>query len=76
MRRFVRNPMNIYVTAVFAIVVGIVVYAAELELIVRDPFLFLGILADLVLVGIVCALIWVLFELAWQWGRRKLGHGP
>jgi hypothetical protein len=68
--------MNICVIAVFAIVVGLVVYAAELELIVRDPILFLGILANLALGGIVCALIWVLFVLAWQWGRRKLGYGP
>ena len=76
MRRFIRNPMNIYVTVVFAIVVGLVVYAAEPELIVRDPFLFLGILANLALVGIVCVLIWLPFEIAWQWGRRKLGYGP
>jgi hypothetical protein len=76
MRRFISNPMNIYATAVFVIVVGLVVYAAGLELIVRDPFLFLGILANLALIGIVCALVWLLLELAWQWGRRKLGYGP
>jgi hypothetical protein len=68
--------MNICVIAVFPIVVGLVVYAAELELIVRDPILFLGILANLALGGIACALTWVLFVLAWQWGRRKLGYGP
>jgi len=68
--------MNIYVTAVFAIVVGLVVYAAELELIVRDPFLFLGILANLALVGTACGFLWVLVELAWQWGSRKMGDGP